>query len=325
MSQPELESFIQFSNEVTIITHIIYPSFPFTLFPYLETYHPFLDRSFFWSKGRWWIALGERKVEIAQVAEKGDGRNPFLEITVESEETVEEVSSILGVNKDPLPFYQLGEKDPVMNEIIEEFYGARIPRSRSLFEAAVTTILEQQISMKVASVLRKRFVEEWGRGPLYREGEAIFAFPASRDIVKTSPEELRKIGMSGAKARAIHRLTEMIEEKEIDPEFLKTLPSSQVVDFLTHLPGIGAWSAQFIVARWMPTNDCFAPGDLGLRKAIGFFYQGSEHPVSTADAQEILRRFSPYERWAGWYLLMAIEKEKGSPSRDSSFQIIEKI
>ncbi len=43
MSQPELESFIQFSNEVTIITHIIYPSFPFTLFPYLETYHPFLD------------------------------------------------------------------------------------------------------------------------------------------------------------------------------------------------------------------------------------------------------------------------------------------
>ncbi|HOQ51649.1 MAG TPA: hypothetical protein PK233_07445, partial [Candidatus Atribacteria bacterium] len=133
MSQPELESFIQFSNEVTIITHIIYPSFPFTLFPYLETYHPFLDRSFFWSKGRWWIALGERKVEIAQVAEKGDGRNPFLEITVESEETVEEVSSILGVNEDPLPFYQLGEKDPVMNEIIEEFYGARIPRSRSLF------------------------------------------------------------------------------------------------------------------------------------------------------------------------------------------------
>ncbi len=74
-------------------------------------------------------------------------------------------------------------------------------------------------------------MEEWGRGPLYREGEAIFAFPASRDIVKTSPEELRKIGMSGAKARAIHRLTEMIEEKEIDPEFLKTLPSSQVVGF----------------------------------------------------------------------------------------------
>ncbi len=62
---------------------------------------------------------------MAQVAEKGDGRNPFLEITVESEETVEEVSSILGVNEDPLPFYQLGEKDPVMNEIIEEFYGAR--------------------------------------------------------------------------------------------------------------------------------------------------------------------------------------------------------
>jgi len=255
--------------------------------------------------------------------EKGDRENPLFEITLEREENMEGVSSMLGFDEDPFLFYQLGQKDPIMSKIIEEFYGARIPRSRSLFEAAVTTVLEQQISMKVASVLRKRLVETWGRGPFSREGEEIFAFPAPWDIAKTSPEELKKIGMSSAKARTIYRLAEMIEEKEIDPESLRRLSSSQVVDFLTRLPGIGLWSAQFIVARWMSTNDCFAPDDLGLRKAIGFFYQGSEHPVSTADAREILKRFSPYERWAGWYLLMAIEKEKSSPSRNSSFQIIE--
>lgn len=301
---------------MAIITSIVRPPFPFTLFPYLETYHAFLDRSFFWSEGRWWIALGEEKVEIAQVVEKGEGRNPLLEITSESEGAAKELSSILGFSEDPLPFYRLGERDPVMSEIIEEFYGARIPRSRSLFEAAVTTILEQQISMKVASVLRKRLVEEWGPGPFYREGETIFAFPAPRDIAKISPEELRGIGMSGAKARTIHQLANLIEGKEIDLVSWKTLSSSQVVDFLVQLPGIGLWSAQFIVARWMPANDCFAPGDLGLRRAIGFFYGGSDQPVSTTDAQEVLRRFSPYERWAGWYLLMAIEKEK-SPSPGS--------
>ena len=70
--------------------------------------------------------------------------------------------------------------------------------------------------MKVASVLRKRLVEEWGPGPFYREGETIFAFPAPRDIAKISPEELRGIGMSGAKARTIHQLANLIEGKEID-------------------------------------------------------------------------------------------------------------
>ena len=291
---------------------LIRPSFPFTLFPYLETYHPFLDRSFFWSKGRWWIALGESKTTIAQVVEREGGKNPLLEITLESEESIKELSFLLGFDENPLPFYQLGEKDPVMSNIIKEFYGARIPRSRSLFEAAVTTILEQQISMKVASTLRKRLVERWGGGPFYREGEATFAFPTPGDIAKSSPFELREIGTSNAKARTIYQLAKMIEEKEIDPEFWKTLSSSQVVDALAHLPGIGLWSAQFIVARWMPVSDCFAPSDLGLRKAISFFYQGSDHPVSAIDAQEILHRFSPYERWAGWYLLMAIEKEKSS-------------
>ncbi|MDK2896363.1 MAG: DNA-3-methyladenine glycosylase [Candidatus Atribacteria bacterium] len=291
---------------------LVRSSFPFTLFPYLETYHPFFDRSFFWSKGKWWIALRESRVEVAEVREKKEGGSTLLEITLESEETMKELSSLLGLNENPLPFYRLGEKDPVMREIIEEFYGARIPRSRSLFEAAITTILEQQISMKVASALRKRLVEKWGQGPLYQEGETIFAFPTPRDIAEISPTELRKIGMSGAKAQTIHRLAKMIEEKKIDPASWKELPSPQVVDFLTNLPGIGLWSAQFIVARWMPANDCFAPSDLGLRKAIAFFYRGSDIPVSTTDAQEILKRFSPYERWAGWYLLMAIEKEKNS-------------
>jgi DNA-3-methyladenine glycosylase II len=50
------------------------------------------------------------------------------------------------------------------------------------------------------------------------------------------------------------------------------MSNEDVLETLTSIRGIGIWSAQMFLMFQLRRKDVFAPGDLGLRKAMSLLY-----------------------------------------------------
>lgn len=87
------------------------------------------------------------------------------------------------------------KKDPVLGPIIARTGKYKIDYSEPVFETLVRSIVYQQLSGKVASVIYGRFKDALGK-----EGVT----PAA--ILKLRPERMRKAGLSGQKTTYIREL-----------------------------------------------------------------------------------------------------------------------
>ena len=60
--------------------------------------------------------------------------------------------------------------------------------------------------------------------------------------------------------------------------------------------GLGDWTADWFLARHLARPRAWAPGDLGVRKAVRFFY-GDE------DVHAVAERLDPFQNLSVHYLL----------------------
>ena len=65
---------------------------------------------------------------------------------------------------------------------------------------------------------------------------------------------------------------------------------------LTAIRGLGDWTADWFLARHLARPRAWAPGDLGVRKAVAAFY-GDE------DIRSVVERFDPFQNLTVHYLL----------------------
>lgn len=288
---------------------LIKPVAPFTTRHWRRAYSSFQDSSFFWNGEEILIGIDfPPRAGAIRIQEEGAPENPLLKVkwqgTFKKEEVHHIVSHVLSSNEPVIPFYQKFDKDPVMKNLIRKFSGTRMPRTRSFFEALVTTVLEQQVSMKVASTLRERFIKKFSSRKNLFEGRELYAFPLPKEVATSSTEELCQIGISRTKARTIFNFAQALKEGTLDPHSLSEENPQSIISFLTTFPGIGKWSAQFIVTRWLGPPDIFACSDLGVRKALSKLYLNGKMPTPL-ESEQFMERFSPWRRLAGFYLLLA--------------------
>ena len=112
---------------------------------------------------------------------------------------------------------------------------------------------------------------------------------------------LRSVGLSGAKARAIHELGVELASGRLSFDELETMSDEQAEARLVALRGIGAWSAQMFLLRSMGRPDVFPAGDLGLRRGIESLYALPGMP-SIPQAAERALAWRPYRSHAAKYL-----------------------
>jgi DNA-3-methyladenine glycosylase II len=89
--------------------------------------------------------------------------------------------------------------------------------------------------------------------------------------------ELRALQFSTAKAVAIVTVAGAVADGRLRLEELWALPDEQVVERLVAFPGIGRWTAEWLLARTLGRPRVVA-GDLGVRKAVGAAYLGGRLP-----------------------------------------------
>jgi DNA-3-methyladenine glycosylase II len=169
--------------------------------------------------------------------------------------------------------------------------GFRPPLVADPFEMLVTSVTAQQVSLQSACAMRSRMVRGLGvRHEL--DGVEVWRFPRREDVAGAC---LEGFGLSRAKIRAIGALA----EADLD---LAGLDDAAVRGRLVALPGIGHWTVDWFLARCLGRPDAFAPGDLGVRKAVARWY--SEDPIWPEErVREACAAFGEHANLAVHYLL----------------------
>ena len=181
--------------------------------------------------------------------------------------------------------------DPVLARIVASFVGFRPPLAPDPFEALVTSITAQQVSLYAAVAIRNRMIERFGQRAVH-----AYAFPSRETLAAAEPDELVTLGFSRRKAAYAVGLA----QSDLDLDGLAALPDDEVRARLVALPGIGEWTVDWFLARHLARPTAWPAGDLALRKALAAFYP------ELHDARAAGERFNPFQNLTAHYLLLAL-------------------
>lgn len=198
------------------------------------------------------------------------------------------------------PFYRLAASDPVLSKLVIHFRGMRIPQSANIFETLISAILEQQVNLSFAHQVKRSLVETFGLS-LEFDGKRYNAFPEPAALAITTPRQLRRIQVSGPKARYIIAISRAVLDGSLDLEGLRSLDPATADAKLQEYKGVGAWTAQYIGLRALGHLDCLPAADVGLQKAVQRFYGLRKQPTA-ARVERIARRWAGWRSYATFYL-----------------------
>ncbi|WP_382306085.1 DNA-3-methyladenine glycosylase family protein [Herbiconiux sp. UC225_62] len=202
--------------------------------------------------------------------------------------------------------YELGTRelvarDPVIAHLVELTGPVALPTpTDSNFTALVRAITYQQLAGSAARAI-------YGRLVALLEGDV-----EPERILRFSPDELRAVGLSAAKAASVLDLSAKVAEGTvtIDDSALADLSDEQIVAELTVVRGIGEWTADIFTMIHLGRIDVLPIGDLGVRKGYG-----SAWKIPTPTPKELLQlgeRFRPYRSVLAWYCWRADELSGGT-------------
>ncbi|MCI4339933.1 MAG: hypothetical protein L3J73_01505 [Thermoplasmata archaeon] len=167
-------------------------------------------------------------------------------------------------------FYAQVRAEPVLRGTERRFRGLRLPRDASVYEALIHSIVGQQLSVRAANTIKGRLIEAVDAF-VSVEGQAVPRMPSPAELTALGTDGLRRIGASGAKARALLSLAQRRAAGALeDAQFLEG-SSEAAIERLDAEPGVGRWTAENALLRGVGRRDLFVAGDLGLRVALDRF------------------------------------------------------
>ena len=176
-----------------------------------------------------------------------------------------QVRRVFDLALDPEPVLAHLGKDPDLGPLLAQRPGLRAPGAWDGFEVAVRAILGQQVSVVAARGLAGRLAEHHGVRldfePARRFGLDRL-FPGPERLAGLDPESLPMPRARGRALAAIARMT--LEDGQL---FGPGQDLESAVRRLTALPGVGAWTAQYIAMRALREPDAFPHSDLALLRA----------------------------------------------------------
>ncbi len=172
---------------------------------------------------------------------------------------------VLGLDTDIWGFYALAERDKRLAMLTQRFAGMRPARFPSVFEALVNAIACQQLSLDVGIHLLNRLAARYGRRV---EGRGRAGFPGPERLAEADTDELRSLGFSRAKATALVSLGQRVVHGSVDLEGLAGLDDTAACAALIALPGIGRWSAEYILLRGLGRLEVLPGDDVGARNRL---------------------------------------------------------
>lgn len=180
-------------------------------------------------------------------------------------------------------------KDKKLKKLIDGREPHRLIKRKNICNYLCASIMSQQLSTKVATVIHNRFLALFG-------GKE----PAAQQIVDMPFDQLRAIGMSNAKTNYVKNVAQFELEQGMDPKKLNKMDNEEVIAYLTQIKGVGRWTVEMLLMFALGREDVFAVDDLGVQNAMIKLYKLSREDKKKfrEDMLRISQKWSPYRTYA---------------------------
>ncbi len=245
------------------------------------------------------LTIADQSVALA-ISQVGDPDSPELEITANGDSrepldgqlVTQEVEQLLGTRVDLTDFYGLAESDERLSPLVTQFMGFKPTRYPTLFECLTNAITCQLVSLNVGLRVVSRLVQRYGT-PGNGHPEQPPAFPSTAHVADADPDDLRAMGYSRQKARALIELAQGLETGDIDLEPLAGLDDATAIKRLTALRGVGRWTAEYALLRGLGRLHVFPGDDVGARNTLQQWSEVGE-ALNYDGVRQLLSDWQPY-------------------------------
>ena len=166
------------------------------------------------------------------------------------------------------------------------------------YQELVESIISQQLSVKAAASINRRFIDLFGH------------FPSPDEIRARNFDELRSAGLSGQKTNYIRDLAQHVIDGSVRFDHLDSLSNEEIIIELTAVKGIGEWTVHMFLMFCMGRLDVLAYGDLGVRSGIMKLYNFDSLPTKI-EIEELAKKqqWHPYGSILCWYVWKSLDNE----------------
>ncbi len=225
-------------------------------------------------------ALDEARHALSVRVQFGDAQSLFF--------IIERIRMMFDLNADWTAIVNSLRSDSVLAAPVRTNPGLRVPGCWNGFELTVRAILGQQITVRGATALAGRLVKAFGRQISF-PGGLTHLFPAPEALVEAN---LASIGLTKARAETIRALAQAVWERRII--FDGIVDPGALLTRLREIPGIGAWTAQYVAMRALGEPDAFPVGDIALLRALDL--------KSHRELEHRAEAWRPWRAYAAMYL-----------------------
>jgi DNA-3-methyladenine glycosylase II len=187
---------------------------------------------------------------------------------------------------------ELMKRDRILRKLIPKFGDLHLVGRGEPFTTLARSIVGQQISVKAADAVWRRFLELCPK-----------CTPAQ--VVKAG-DSLASCGLSKRKTEYILDLADHFKAKRVHADKWTEMDDEDVIAELVQIRGIGRWTAEMFLIFNLLRPNILPLDDLGLLKGISVNYFSGE-PVSRSDAREVAANWEPWRTVATWYLWRSLD------------------
>lgn len=184
-------------------------------------------------------------------------------------------------------------KDKTLKKVITQQEPIQLRQRSNVCLRLCASIMSQQLSTKVAAVIYKRFLELYG-------GEE----PNPEQIIATSFDNLRAIGLSNAKTQYVLNVAQFAMNHNLVDKQFKKMSNDEIIALLTQIKGVGKWTVEMLLMFTLGREDVFAIDDYGIQTSMKKIYNldDSNKKVFRDKLLKVSNKWSPYRTYACMHL-----------------------
>lgn len=151
-----------------------------------------------------------------------------------------------------------------LGPLATEESGLRLPGCIDSFELTVRAILGQLVSVKMAATFCARLAALCGERIATPFAGLTHLFPTPQRVAALSVEELRAIGIQVKRAACLIGVAQAVENGMLALDGVTD--TQQGIKQLVAMPGIGAWTANYVAMRAWGERDIFLHSDYLIKQ-----------------------------------------------------------
>ncbi len=188
-------------------------------------------------------------------------------------------------------------RDPVMAGIMNGRPVIESSARTDIYLSLLSSIISQQLSTKVASVIKSRFLN------LFPE-----QYPHPEILLTLPDETLRSAGLSYQKLSYIRNVASFKGTGQLEHAFINGLEDEDLITHLTQIKGVGRWTVEMILMFALDRPDVFPVLDLGIQNAMKKAYGlDAAGKILFTQMRQIAENWRPYRSIACKYLWKSLE------------------